>query len=85
MVFPTQSNGTSANRVLHAKGIKSGHLIAAAVCPSSGLHTHPSRLSCLLKHGKSSFILVIHKVNIVAHAVDDQSSNAFLCGKSWAI
>lgn len=39
----------------------------------------------LLKHGKSSFIVANHKANIVAHAVDDQSSNSFLCGKSWAI
>lgn len=80
--FPHRA--TSANLLLLPKLTKCWDLILT-VWPSSGLHTHLSWLSCLSKHGKSSFILAIHKVNIVAHAVDDQSSNTFLCGKSWAI
>lgn len=85
MVLPTQSNATSANLLLLAKWTKCYHLIVTTVWPSSGPYTHLSWLSCLSKHGKSSFILAIHKANIVAHAVDDQSSHTFLCGKSWAI
>lgn len=55
--------------------------------PSPRRHSSPHLfwLSRLLKHGKSSFILAIHKANIVAHAADDQSSNTVLCGQSWAI
>lgn len=51
----------------------------------SGPCVYLSSVSSLSKHGKSSFILAIHKANIVAHAADDQSLHTFLCGKSRAI